>query len=321
LEHRNVKTLLETATARLANAGCDTPGLDAEVLLAHTLAKDRTWLLMHSLKNLNQDQRDKFECLLSRREQREPVAYIVGHKAFFGLEFQVNRHVLIPRPETELLVETALEIAGRQIDKSANQQIGKLANWQINKPANQQITQISPLPAPRSPLPFSIVDVGTGSGCLAIALAKNIEQAAVVAIDFSLEALNLARQNAVKHRVAERISFLVGDLLNPLSRPVEMIVSNPPYVSRAELASAVSPEVARYEPRLALDAGSDGLDVIRQLLPQAKQKLGPGGSLLVEIGSTQGQVVTQLANCYFPKADIQVKKDLAGLDRLLVVKI
>jgi release factor glutamine methyltransferase len=280
--------LLETATRRLAGAGCDTPRLDAEVLLAHTLGRDRTWLYAHLPEPLAQADRDHFEQLLGRRAEREPVAYLAGHKEFFALDFRVNRHVLIPRPETELLVETAIRLVN---EKRGATHAG-----------------------------VTIADVGTGSGCIATALARRLTDVAVVAIDCSLEALELARQNAAGHEVTDRISFLSGHLLQPLSQPVDLIVSNPPYLSRTELADpALAPEVSRFEPRLALDGGPDGLDVIRPLLAQAREKIKPGGSLLIEIGSTQGQAVASLAGTHFPRAGIHVEKDLAGLDRLLLV--
>ncbi len=280
-----VEIVLETAVQGLIEAGCETPRLDAEVLLAHALDKDRTWLYTHPQEPLTENQVNRFYTLLSRRKRREPVAYITGHKEFFALEFQVNRHALIPRPETELLVEITLRIANERMRAS------------------------------------TIVDVGTGSGCIAIALAKNLAQVSLLAIDTSEQALHLARQNAAWHGVVDRITFLAGDLLQPLAHPVDLIVSNPPYVSDLELAAAsMSPEVSRYEPRLALAGGQDGLEIIRQLLPQAKRKLKPGGSLLIEIGAKQGQAVTQLARTHFPTAKIEVKKDLAGLDRLLAVE-
>jgi release factor glutamine methyltransferase len=162
--------------------------------------------------------------------------------------------------------------------------------------------------------------VGTGSGCIAISLAKNLPEATFLAIDASAEALQLARRNAERHGVAEKITFLQGNLLHPLTSAVDLIVSNPPYVSNPELAAAM-PEVSRYEPHLALDGGPDGLDVIRQLLAQAREKLNPGGGLLAEIGSNQGQAVAQLAKSHFPTANVQIKQDLAGLDRLLVVEL
>ncbi len=296
VERENVKTVLEKAIHRLAAAGCDTPRLDAEVLLAHSLGRERTWLYLHFSDPLAENQVNNFEALLHRREQREPVAYLLGYKAFFGLDFEVTPHVLIPRPETELLVETALGIYDL-----------RFTIYDFNSQFTIHNSQ------------FTIIDVGTGSGCIAIALAKHLSDASVFAVDTSPEALLLARRNAERNEMADRITFLQGDLLEPLPEPVDLIVSNPPYVSRSEVAAAM-PEVSRYEPRLALDGGEDGLDVIRLLLPQAREKLKPGGALLVEIGSNQGKAVVQLAEIHFPGAVIEVKKDLAGLDRLLVVK-
>jgi release factor glutamine methyltransferase len=272
--------------------------LDAEVLLAHTLGRDRTWLYAHLPDSLSRTDRNRFERLLDRRAEREPVAYLTGHKEFFALDFRVNRHVLIPRPETELLVETAIRLV--------NENRG---------------TMDAASPGGAGQAGITIADVGTGSGCIAIALARCLTGVAVVAIDCSREALDLARQNAVRHDATDRISFLSGHLLQPLPRPVDLIVSNPPYVSRTELANpAFAPEVGRFEPRLALDGGQDGLDVIRQLLAQAQEKIKPGGSILIEIGFAQGQAVTRLARTHFPQASVQIEKDLAGLDRLLLLR-
>jgi release factor glutamine methyltransferase len=290
--------LLESATRRLAEAGCDMPRLDAEVLLAHTLGRDRTWLYAHLPEPLSQPDRASFERLLGRRAEREPVAYLAGHKEFFALDFRVNRHVLIPRPETELLVETAIRL--------------------VNE--NRGTTDVEPSAA-FDKAKLTIADVGTGSGCIAVALARHLTGVAVVAIDCSLEALELARQNAAGHEVTARISFLSGHLLQPLTQAVDLIVSNPPYLGQTELADpALAPEVSRFEPRLALDGGPDGLDIIRQLLAQAQEKIKPGGSILVEIGAAQGQAVTRLARTHFPRAMIRIEKDLAGLDRLLLIR-
>jgi len=300
VKHLTISDALTAASRRLRAAGCDTPGLDAELLLAHALQKGRTWLFMYPQTLLTDEQQVKFEAWLDRRAGREPVAYLLGCKEFFGLEFEVSRHVLIPRPETELLIETALEIVDQRPDRSSSGS---------DQPGSTLHTRR---------FPFSIADAGTGSGCISVVLAKTLAQASLFAIDSSSDALRLARQNAFHHGVGDAITFLAGNLLEPLPHPVDLVVSNPPYVSHAEL-NTVSPEVSQYEPRLALDGGADGLKIIRQLLPQAKDKLKAGGSLLVEIGATQGQPVAQLARQYFPSANIQIKQDLAGRDRLLVV--
>lgn len=302
--------ILATATHRLAQAGNDTPRLDAEVLLAHGLGRDRIWLYTHPQEIPTAIQLSNFFDLLSRREQREPVAYITGHKEFFALDFQVNQHVLIPRPETELLVETAIHTANQRISESADQQ--------INQPTTGK--SIIPQRSTDRTGPISIADIGTGSGCIAVALAKNIPEATLFAVDISSQALAVARGNAIRHNVADNIKFLRGDLLLPLPGPVDLVVSNPPYVSRSEL-NAASPEVRQYEPGLALDGGEDGLELIGRLLPQAREKLRPRGSLLVEIGSSQGSAVVCLAQKHFSGANIRLKQDLAGLDRLLVVEL
>jgi release factor glutamine methyltransferase len=278
-----IQQILSNANRRLTDAGCDTPRLDAELLLAHTLHKNRTWLYTRPETSLTNEQVAAFETLLRRREQREPVAYLTGHREFYGLDFLVNSNVLIPRPETELLVETAI--------------------------------QLSKTMTP----PLSIADIGTGSGCIAIALVKNIPNVHLYAVDVSEKALLVAQQNARQNDVTEQITFLQGNLLTPLTEPVDMIVSNPPYVSKSELGGAM-PEVKQYESALALDGGEDGLDVIQKLLSQAGEKLNPGGSVLVEIGAFQGAAVARLAQELFPNSQIEIKQDLAGLDRLLVVK-
>lgn len=284
LDSCTVTTVLKEARQRLVLAGCDTPQLDAEALLAHTMGRERSWFYLYPQAELAGDQAEMFFSLIARREQREPVAYLTGEKEFFGLAFQVNPAVLVPRPETELLVETAIQLATAQAY-------------------------------------LSIVDVGTGSGCIAVSLAAYLPQARLWAIDLSEQALQVAAQNAARRQLEARLTFLAGDLLSPLPNPVDLIVSNPPYVRGPELAAPfTTPEVHQYEPRLALDGGESGLEVIARLLAQAGQKLRPGGSLLVEIGAAQGQAVAGLASLHFPKAEIRVKKDLAGLDRLLVVQ-
>lgn len=273
------------------------------MLLAHILGySERTRLYLHLDRALSAQELAGFENLVQRREQREPVAYLTGHKEFFALDFEVNPHVLIPRPETELLVETALKIRDLRLE-IGNQ---RLSNLQSHRDASQSL--------------ISIIDVGTGSGCIAIALAKHLSAATIFASDLSPEAVQLARRNAERHGVAATITFWQGDLLEPLPGRVDMIVSNPPYVSQPELRAA-QPEVSRYEPRLALDGGPDGLTVIRRLLVQAGKKLNPGGAVLVEIGSGQGEAAQRLAYEYFPTAKIKIKPDLAHLDRLLVIEI
>jgi release factor glutamine methyltransferase len=181
------------------------------------------------------------------------------------------------------------------------------------------VTPANPKPTGQGPK-ITIADIGTGSGCLAVTLAHTLPDVIVQAVDISPEALAVARQNAARHGVTGKITFVQGDLLEPLvQQTFDVIVSNPPYVSQAELR-ATSPEVQTYEPHLALLAGTDGLATIRRLLPQAKARLKPNGLLLVEIGSSQGQAVTELAKSAFSQATVTIKQDLAGLDRVLMVQ-
>lgn len=290
-QNRKIQTLLTRARQQLAAAGCDSPRLDAELLLAHTLGRDRTWLYRYPQAEVTEAELTTFLELIARRAQREPVAYLIGHKGFYGLDFVVTPDTLIPRPETELLVETALAGAAAVIGAQAESSV------------------------------YSMVDVGTGSGCIAVTLAKMAPAAKVTAIDLSERALAVARLNAERHKVVDRIEFLQGDLLAPLQEPVDLIASNPPYIDPAELAAPfTTPEVNRYEPRLALAGGEAGLAIVRRLVAQASRFLKPGGMLLVEIGATQGNVVKKLAQAEFPAALVAIKPDLAGWDRLLVVK-
>jgi release factor glutamine methyltransferase len=279
------QTLLQAAQT-LSAAGCDTPRLDAEVLLAHVLGQDRAWLYAHPEYSLDPNQLGDYQALIARRAEREPVAYLTGHKEFFGLDFVVTPGVLIPRPETERLVEIALQM----------------------------------LEAGSSSETPAIVDVGTGSGAIAVALATHAPATRVVAADISAAALVVARRNAIRHGVAGRVDFLQSDLLASLKGPFHLIVANLPYLSRADLAAA-PPEVARWEPRLALEAGPDGLADIRRLLAMAASRLRPAGALLAEIGAGQGADVLALANQHFPRATVEIAQDYAGLDRVLIARL
>jgi release factor glutamine methyltransferase len=274
---------LQEATQTLTGAGCDTPRLDAEVLLAYVLGCDRAWLYAHPEHRLSPSQLSAYQFLISRRARREPVAYLTGHKEFFGLDFVVTPDVLIPRPETERLVELALQCG------------------------------------PTLPSPHLIADVGTGSGAIAVALAVHLPRAHMIALDTSASALAIARRNAARHGVARRVCCIQADLLAPLAGPLALIVANPPYLSQAELESA-PPEVAHWEPRAALNGGHDGLAIIRHLLTMAADRLHAGGALLMEIGAAQGAETLRLARRHFPQAAVEIVPDYAGHDRLLVVR-
>jgi release factor glutamine methyltransferase len=277
----SVQQALWEAIRRLKAAGVDSPRLDGEVLLGHLLGVSRAALLTHPERSLSPSEEETYYELIRRRARREPLPYLTGHCEFYGLDFLVNPHVLIPRPETELLVEEALIFARA-------------------------------LPG------LALADVGAGSGAVAVALAVHLPGAIIYAIDISREALAMTGENARRHGVEERIRLLAGDLLDPLPRPVHLIAANPPYLSAADLEAA-PPEVSRYEPRVALDGGVDGLGTIRRLLERAGKALLPSGALFVEIGATQGTAVCELARRNFPGASVRLRRDYAGQDRLLVV--
>ena len=286
IEHasRNaVIQILKNATETLAVADCDTPRLDAEVLLAHTLGQDRSWLFAHPEDTLSPSQLSTYQALISRRAEREPVAYLTDQKEFFGLDFFVTPDVLIPRPETERLVELALQWTQAQ-------------SWR-----------------------GVIADVGTGCGTISVALAMHLPRAQIIATDASPAALAVARRNAVRHNVADRICCVQSNLLAAVAGPLQLIVANPPYLNQSELATA-PPEVAYWEPRVALDGGPDGLATIRHLLAMASGRLHPDGALLVEIGASHGADALKLAHRYFPEAAVEIVKDYAKRDRLLAVQ-
>lgn len=257
-----------------------TPRLDAELLLAHILGSSRVRVLAGGRELLDPDQQAVFDALLKRRINLEPVAYLTGHKEFYGLDFLVDQRVLIPRPETELLIELALERARRT--------------------------------GPRS---LVIADIGTGSGCIAVTLAAYLPGARVYAVDLSPEALQVAENNVARHGLQDRVHVLAGDLLKTLPEPVDVLVSNPPYT----VLEAIDEGVRRHEPHLALDGGTEGLKVYRQLLMEAPSYLRPSGSVVLEIGAGQGDAVTAIARTSFPEGSIAVYPDLAGHDRVVTI--
>ncbi len=285
-----VAGLLNAAESRL---GSDSPALDAQVLLAHALGRPRTWLLARPEAIPSPRDAQSFLGLLERAAAGEPIPYLIGAREFYGLDFIVTPAVLIPRPETELLVDKALGWLERQ----------------------QTADRRPPPSAVRGPR--SVADIGTGSGCIAVALARFASHARIVATDISAEALEVAQANARKHEVVNRIEFFQGDLLEPLAEPVNLICANLPYVPTPSLDSL---QVARSEPRLALDGGPDGLDLIRRLLGQAPAKLASHGALLLEIEAGQGAEVLALAQAALPAAQVGLRPDLAGRDRLLEIQ-
>jgi release factor glutamine methyltransferase len=287
-----VGRLLQWTADYLKGHGSESPRLDAEVLLAEALGCQRIELYTTFEDVPGDDKRSAFRELVRRRAEGTPVAYLVGRREFYSLSFRVTPDVLIPRPETELLVVAVLDLVKAKGPESSNSQ--------------------SPIPNPL------IADVGTGSGIIAVCLAKHLPGSRVTAIDISPAALAVAEENAKKHGVAERIEFVAGDLLAsvPAGRQFDVVVSNPPYVTTAELET-LAPDVKKFEPHGALVAGPKGTEVIERLIPQAAERLCPGGHLLMEISPTIHDAV-----CSLLKNDNRFElgptiKDLARLPRVV----
>jgi release factor glutamine methyltransferase len=264
----------------------DTPGLDAQVLLAHQLDRPRSWVLAHPEVQLTKAQVNRLEEAVTNLEGGQPLPYILGTWEFFGLEFEVTPAVLIPRPETELLVEQA---------------ISWLQNW---KPGNVKLR---------------VLDVGTGSGCIAIALAVHVPTLGITATDISPAALDVARKNAYRMDVSDRITFIETDLFPPLSilDPFPLILSNLPYIPTETMKKNA---VYGQEPAIALDGGPDGMEVISRFLEKAPSWLLSGGAIFIEIEASEGPMAKRKAADTFPNAGIRLHKDLAGHDRLLEVQ-
>ena len=279
------------ATAKLRTAGVNSPKLVAQVLLAHTLGVPRANIMAYSPQQpLQSHQLATFRERVARCVSGEPVAYVVGHVEFYGLDFLTDRRALIPRPETEHLVELALK------------------KPQISDPLKREISK------------SQIVEVGTGSGCVVVSLAVKLPELRLIATDISADALALAHENARRHKVSSRIQFLRGDLLAPVTVRVDGVIANLPYVTTAEWQN-LPRHIREHEPRIALDGGQDGLDLVRRLFAQASQRVKPDGWLLLEIGATQGQAVSALARQAFPLAAVNLHRDYAGLTRVVEIQL
>ena len=279
---------LQSITRTLRGAEIADASVEAELLLGHVLGMSRTGLYTEPEKPLTSAETERLRDLVRRRLDGEPAAYILGHCEFYGIELYVDSRTLIPRPETELLVEEALELAHR-----------------VSHQGKQTI----------------IADIGTGCGAIAISLALALPRAKIYATDISPSALKVAEANCRRHGVSGRVELLQGNLLEPLPQAVDLVVANLPYVKDCEFRD-LSPEVREYEPTIALTGGRDGLDKIREMLEQmqAKKSAYPGEGpayLLLEIGQGQGEMVTSLVNDYFPQASIELVSDLGGVERVV----
>jgi release factor glutamine methyltransferase len=287
-------SLLSDIANRLASVS-DTPALDASVLVAHIADRPRAWILAHPELTLAPEQQKQLDASLARLENGEPLPYVIGRWEFFGLEFEVTPDVLIPRPETELLVEKAIA-------------------W-----------------LQKNPTKMNVADIGTGSGAIAVSIAVNVPNANILATDISKQALQIAERNAEKHEVSGRIESVECDLL-PDRRPqtaddspstvngprsLDLVCANLPYIPTKTLKRL---PVYQREPTVALDGGEDGLDTFRKLLNIIPDRLAPNALILLEIESTLGEQTTQLAHRHFPNAHITLHRDLTSRDRLLEIQ-
>ncbi len=284
----NLREALTSARDRLNAAGIYNADLEAEALLRHVLSLDRAALLQRLKDPLPGPSETEYQALIRRRLNSEPTAYIVGHREFYYLDFEVTPATLIPRPETEHVVEAALEFARPRLLAHATDGL-------------------------------RIVDLGTGCGAVAITLCSELPGAEIYATDISPEALEVARRNARRHGVLERIAFRQGDLLEPIDQPVDLITANLPYVTSDDWA-ALPPELRDHEPRVAFDGGADGMDLVRRLFAQAPAYLRPRGAICLEFGADQAAPLKAEAQAVFPDAGFNIRNDLAGLPRVLVIQ-
>jgi release factor glutamine methyltransferase len=270
---------LRSATRRLSPRST-TPRLDAELLLGHILGTSRSVLLARLMQPITPPQEADYEVLVTRRFEGEPIAYLTGHREFYGLDLLVTKDVLVPRPETESVVEACLDVL----------------------PSNE-LSQLA--------------DIGTGSGAIVVAVSLHRPLLRAYATDISAPAINIARANCERHGVSERVQLFVGNLLDPLPGPVNVIAANLPYVSPGEAA----PDVATWEPQVAVfGGGDDGTATIREFLARAPDYILPGGTIVMETAYSQGKIVSELAQQAFPGAHVEIRKDLAGYDRIVIIK-
>ncbi len=289
----DVRSTLKHGLAQLREAHVPSYTLAAELLLLHVLGRDLTWLYAHPEEQVSSADAERFFGLIARRATGEPTQHLTGKQEFWGLEFEVTPDVLIPRPETEHLIEVALD---------------RLAVRELRAGRKQTLTGEG----------LQIADVGTGSGCIAIALAKELPGATIYATDISGPALAVARRNAMRHNVTDRARFLEGNLLDMLTAQFDLIVSNPPYIGRREVDTLMR-EVRDHEPEVALYGGEEGYELYAGLITQAAAHLKPGGILVLELGHNSLPAVQPLLDAP-PWTNVVVTNDLAGIPRVLAAE-
>lgn len=286
----DVGRALLAASRRLSEVDIETAQLDAAVLLSYVLGVNKAWLYAHPTRPLTEAEIERFEGLVRRRMCHEPVAYLVGYRPFYGLDITVDNRVLIPRPETELLVERALAHVQR-----------------LQRDGQRPV----------------IADIGTGSGAIAVALAVNAPDALIYATDISPACMEVAEKNVWRYGVGEQVRLVPGCLLDCLPEPVDIVVANLPYVASGAIPT-LSRQVRDYEPVLALDGGADGCEVLRELVqslasPQGQAKLRPGATIYLEIGSDEGARMRSIVKEFLPSSACSVLVDYSGLDRIIVI--
>ena len=300
-----IKEVLSWAEGYLNGYGVADPKAETEYLLSHLLNCKRSGLYLKHDKSLAIDEFQRFMDWLNRRIAMEPSQYIIGEQEFWGLAFKVTRDVLIPRPETEILVEEAIKTVS-----SKSEVVSGNNNIQLTTHDSR----------------FTILDLCTGSGCIAVSLAKEIPDCHIYAVDVSEKALNVARENAERHGgIADRINFLQGDLFGPLKclklvKRVDLIVSNPPYIAKTMMKD-LQPEIRDYEPEIAVYAGEDGLDFYRRIISEAPKYLAKDGCILLEMGYGQAEEIKKLIEQHKAFEHIDIKKDFAGIDRVIKAQI
>lgn len=276
---KKIKIIVNEISRHLAKVS-DTPMLDAQVLTGHVLEKPRAWVLAHPDAIISHEEQTELERLASRLEQGVPLPYILGHWEFYGLELIVTPDTLIPRPETELLVDYAL-------------------TWLEKSPSRRLAA-----------------DVGTGSGCITVALTTHIPDLKVISIDISCAALRVAQQNLRNHKLEKQVDLLQADLLKPVKERFDLICANLPYIPTQTLKTL---KIYDREPSLALDGGPEGLDLIQELLDQSRDRLSEDGLMLVEIEASHGEAALSLVEEFFSGSQVEIKSDLAGRDRLITI--
>jgi len=275
-----IRSVITWAKGYLKEKGSDSPRLDAELLLAHVLGKERISLYLDMDKPLAEEELAAYRALLKRRSEKEPIAYILGHKEFYSHDFAVNRHVLIPRPDTELLVEKAVELAPKESE---------------------------------------IFEIGVGSGAVIASILLERQDLVAYGNDISMDALRVARENADRLGISERLFLFAGDTFKGVKKGFLTVVVNPPYIAETEKHS-MKDDVLLYEPTNALFAGNEGLDIIQEIVTRIPEHLLPGGRLIMEVGYDQREAVEKMVSSSKGLTLLLWAKDLAGIDRAVIVE-